>query len=283
MIRYPDIDKVAVSLGPLQVHWYGLMYVFGFITAFMLLRYRANRENSGWSKEAPEDLVFFGMIGLFVGARLFYMFVYGFDQLKENPLSILKVWEGGMSFHGGLIGVMVAMWWYARKHQRGFFEITDFLVPAIPPGLFFGRMGNFINGELWGKTTDVPWAFYYDGTAREDVAAAFADGQARHPSQLYEAGLEGLVLFLILWAYSSKRRPTMAVSGMFLFLYGIFRFIVEFIRLPDSHMGEGGYLAFGWLTTGQLLTAPMVLLGLALIVIAYRRGAAPLQAESKTT
>lgn len=272
MIRYPEIDNVVVSLGPLQIHWYGLMYVFGFITTFLLLRRRAGKPDSGWPREAPEDLVFYGMIGLFVGARLFYMFVYGFDQLRENPLSILKIWEGGMSFHGGLIGVGLVMWWYGRRHQRGFFQVTDFLIPAIPPGLFFGRMGNFINGELWGKPTDVPWAFFYDGTARPDVAQVFADGQARHPSQLYEAGLEGLVLFLIIWVYSARPRPTMAVSGMFLLFYGIFRFSIEFFRVPDSHMGEGGYLAFGWLTTGQVLTMPMILIGLALIVVAYSRG-----------
>ncbi|MBT8132203.1 MAG: prolipoprotein diacylglyceryl transferase, partial [Gammaproteobacteria bacterium] len=221
---------------------------------------------------APEDLVFYGMIGLFVGARLFYMLIYGFDQLKENPLNLLKIWEGGMSFHGGLIGVGLVMWWYGRRSQRGFFAVTDFLIPAIPPGLFFGRMGNFINGELWGKPTDVPWAFFYDGTARPDVALVFADGQARHPSQLYEAIFEGLVLFAILWLFSSRPRPVMAVSGMFLFLYGSFRFVIEFFRVPDSHMGDGGYLAFGWLTTGQLLTAPMVIIGLLMIILAYRSG-----------
>ncbi|MDH3647262.1 MAG: prolipoprotein diacylglyceryl transferase [Gammaproteobacteria bacterium] len=272
MIRYPEIDNVVFSLGPLDIHWYGIMYVFGFITAFLLLRHRANKPDSGWDHAAAEDLVFYGMLGLFLGARIFYMFVYGLDQLKANPLNMFMIKQGGMSFHGGLIGVMLAMLWYGRRHERSFFEVTDFLVPAIPPGLFFGRIGNFINGELWGKPTDVPWAFFYDGTARPDVAQVFADGQARHPSQLYEAGLEGLVLFLILWVYSSRPRPTMAVSGIFLFLYGLFRFLVEFVRVPDSHMGEGGYLAFGWLTTGQILTAPMVLLGLILIILAYTRG-----------
>ncbi|MDH3589405.1 MAG: prolipoprotein diacylglyceryl transferase [Gammaproteobacteria bacterium] len=283
MIRYPEIDNVALSLGPLQIHWYGLMYVFGFISTFLLLRRRAGKPGNPWGREAPEDLVFYGMVGLFLGARLFYMLIYGFDQLRENPLSILRIWEGGMSFHGGLIGVILAMLWYGRRHGRSFFEITDFLVPAIPPGLFFGRMGNFINGELWGKPTDVPWAFFYDGTARPEVAQVFADGQARHPSQLYEAGLEGIVLFLILWVYSSRPRPMMAVSGMFLFLYGIFRFLIEFLRVPDSHMGEGGYLAFGWLTTGQALTAPMLLIGLALLIMAYRRGDTPLVPKKTTT
>lgn len=272
MIRYPEIDNVVVSIGPLQIHWYGLMYVCGFITAFLLLRHRANKPGSGWPREAPEDLVFYGMVGLFVGARLFYMFVYGLDQLKENPLNLFKIWEGGMSFHGGLLGVAAVMWWYGRRSGRGFFAVTDFLIPAIPPGLFFGRLGNFINGELWGKTTNVPWAFFYDGTARPEVAQVFADGLARHPSQLYEALLEGLLLFLILWVYSSRPRPVMAVSGMFLFLYGVFRFCIEFVRVPDNHMGEGGYLAFGWLTTGQVLTTPMILIGLGLIIAAYRNG-----------
>lgn len=286
MIRYPEIDNVVVSLGPLQIHWYGLMYVFGFITAFLLLRYRASKPDSGWSREAPEDVIFYGMIGLFVGARLFYMLVYGFDQLKENPLNLIKIWEGGMSFHGGLLGVAAVMWWYGRRTSRGFFGVTDFLIPAIAPGLFFGRIGNFINGELWGKTTDVPWAFIYEGTARPEVAQVFADGLARHPSQLYEALLEGLILFLIIWVYSSRPRPLGAVSGMFLFLYGIFRFCIEFVRVPDSHMGDDGYLALGWLTTGQVLTMPMILIGLAIIIFSYRHGkmavSPPAQASSKT-
>lgn len=271
MIRYPEIDNVAVALGPLKIHWYGLMYVLAFVAAFWLMRRRAAQPDSGWRPEEPEDIVFYGMLGLFVGGRVFYMLVYGFDQLAENPLNLLKIWEGGMSFHGGLIGVMIAAWVYGRKHNRGFFELTDFIAPAIPPGLFFGRIGNFINGELWGKPTDVPWAFFYDGVARPDVARVFADGQARHPSQLYEAALEGLVLFVVLWIYSARPRPTMAVSGLFLFLYGTFRFLVEFVRVPDAQMGDGGYFASQWLTTGQILSAPMIAFGLILIVLAYRR------------
>lgn len=273
MIRYPEIDKVAVGLGDIKIHWYGIMYVLGFIAAFLLLRYRAGKPQWNWKREEPEDLIFYGMVGLILGGRLFYMLVYGSDQLLDNPLSIFKIWEGGMSFHGGLLGVMAAMWLYARKTGRSFFQVTDFLAPAVPPGLLFGRIGNFINGELWGKPTDLPWAFYYDGSLRPDVAAAFVDGQARHPSQLYEAALEGLALFVILWLYSAKPRPTMAVSGMFLLFYGLFRSTVEFVRVPDAHMGDGGYLAFGWLTTGQLLSLPMVVFGIVLVFLAYRRAA----------
>ena len=281
MIVYPEISKVAFTLGPVTIHWYGIMYVLGFICTFLILRKRAPQPHWNYDKQAPEDIVFFGMIGVIVGGRLGYMLVYGLDQLIANPASIVAIWDGGMSFHGGLIGVLVAMWWYGRKKGRGFWEVTDFLAPAVAPGLFFGRMGNFINGELWGKPTDVPWAFFYEGTRRPEVAAVFADGLPRHPSMLYEAALEGLALFVILWLYSSRPRPTMAVSGMFLLFYGIFRSAVEFVRIPDAHMGDGGYLAFGWVTTGLVLSVPMILVGLLLIVLAYKRNTPAL--ENKTS
>ncbi|MEO8444730.1 MAG: prolipoprotein diacylglyceryl transferase, partial [Gammaproteobacteria bacterium] len=183
-----------------------------------------------------------------------YMLFYGFDQIVANPLNLFRIWEGGMSFHGGLLGVTGAMWLYSRRLKQGFFSIMDFVAPLVPIGLGSGRIGNFINGELWGAPTSVPWGF-------------IVNGQGRHPSQLYEAGLEGLTLFIILWLYSSRPRPAGAVAGVFLIGYGVFRFAVEFVRLPDAHIG---YLAFGWLTMGQVLTLPMLLLGLLLLWRAYR-------------
>ncbi len=259
MLQHPAIDPVAFRIGPLAVHWYGLMYLFGFAAGWWLGRLRARQPNSGWQPSQVDDLLFYVAIGVVLGGRLGYILFYGLPQYIDAPLDALKVWQGGMSFHGGLLGVLMAMWLYGRKHGRGFFELTDFLAPLAPLGLGAGRIGNFINGELWGKVSDVPWAMVFPSQAGP---------LPRHPSQLYQAFLEGVVLFAILWLYSRKPRPTMAVSGMFLFWYGIFRFIVEFVREPDAHIG---YLAFGWLTMGQLLTLPMVLLGLLFMWWAYRR------------
>ncbi|WP_022947165.1 prolipoprotein diacylglyceryl transferase [Methylohalobius crimeensis] len=256
MLPYPQIDPVAVQIGPLKVHWYGLMYVIGFLGAWFLARRRAQRHD--WRNEAIDDLIFYGALGVVLGGRIGYMLFYNFPVLLHDPWSFFRVWEGGMSFHGGLLGVLAAMGWFAHKHRRSFFEVTDFLAPLVPIGLFFGRLGNFINGELWGKVTDLPWGMVFPT----------GGPLPRHPSQLYEAILEGLVLFTVLWIYSAKPRPQMAVSGLFLLLYGAFRFLVEFIREPDAHIG---YLAFGWLTMGQLLSTPMILAGLLLLAFAYRR------------
>ncbi|HLT90514.1 MAG TPA: prolipoprotein diacylglyceryl transferase [Woeseiaceae bacterium] len=255
MLPYPDIDPVIFSIGPLKLRWYGLMYVIGFVLGWWLARRRAARPHSPISPAQVDDLVFYAMIGVVVGGRLGYSFIYAWDRLLADPLYVLRIWEGGMSFHGGLLGVIVAVWLFGRRVGRGFFEMSDFLAPLVPPGLGFGRIGNFINGELWGKPTDVPWSF--------DVG-----GIGRHPSQLYEALLEGLVLFVILWTFSAKPRPTMAVSGLFLACYGVFRFFIEFYRLPDENIG---YLAFGWLTMGQVLSTPMILAGIVLLALAYRR------------
>ena len=197
---------------------------------------------------------FYGMLGVIVGGRVGYAIVYGWDQLTSDPLYLFKITQGGMSFHGGLAGVMIAMWLYGRKLGHSIWRMTDFVAPIVPLGLGFGRIGNFINGELWGKPTDVPWAFVVN-----DVSV--------HASQLYEALLEGFVLFAILWVYSAKPRPYLAVSGMFLMLYGIFRFIVEFYRVPDDHLG---YMALSWVTMGQILSAPMILAGIVLVGMAYR-------------
>jgi len=269
---YPDIDPVALGLGPLKVRWYGLMYLVGFAAAWWLGRRRARRPDSGWREQEVDDLIFFGAIGAVAGGRLGYILFYSFQDWLADPLRILRIWEGGMSFHGGLIGVLVAVALFARRTRRPFFAVTDFLAPLVPVGLGAGRIGNFVNGELWGAPTSLPWGMQLPcWRFPEHCAGLPADALlsvARHPSQLYEAVLEGAVLFLILWLYSARPRPTMAVSGLFLIGYGLFRFVVEFVRLPDAHIG---YLAFGWLTMGQLLTLPMLAAGVVLMVLAYRR------------
>ncbi|QBQ56444.1 prolipoprotein diacylglyceryl transferase [Nitrosococcus wardiae] len=260
MISYPNFDPVAFSLGPLKVHWYGIMYLIGFLGAWGLGRLRAKRPTSGWRPEQVDDLIFYGALGVILGGRLGYALFYDFDNVLADPLRIFKIWQGGMSFHGGLLGVLVAMAIYARKVGKRFFQVTDFVAPLVPIGLGAGRIGNFINGELWGKVTDVPWGMVFPDPRAGDLP--------RHPSQLYEAALEGVALFLILWFFSSRPRPTMAVSGLFLLCYGLFRFIVEFVRVPDAHLG---YLAFGWLTMGQVLSLPMILIGVILLGWAYLR------------
>lgn len=276
MLIYPDIDPIAVAVGPVKVHWYGLMYLIGFVIAWTLGRWRAARPGSrqgvNWTGGMVDDVIFYCVLGVIIGGRLGYMLFYGFDQILENPLNLFKVWEGGMSFHGGLIGVLVAIGLFARRHGLRFFQVGDFLAPLVPPGLMFGRIGNFINGELWGHRTDLPWGVRLPCS---DFPLQCADqppgtllSPAVHASQLYEAALEGLVLFIVLWSFSSRPRPTMAVSGLFLLLYGVFRFAIELVRTPDTQLG---YLAFGWLTMGQILSTPMILFGALLLTLAYRR------------
>lgn len=249
MLTYPEIDPVIFSIGFLKIRWYGLMYVIGFVIAWILARRRAQTEWSVIRPEQVDDLIFYCMLGVIVGGRLGYVIFYGTEYLLADPLYIVKITEGGMSFHGGLVGVMLAMYLFARKLKVPTLAIWDFVAPLAPLGLFFGRIGNFINGELWGKPTDVPWAFK-------------VGGEVLHPSMLYEAVLEGLVLFVILWVYTSRPRPMMTTAGLFLASYGAFRFLVEFVRVPDAHLG---YLAFGWVTMGQVLSLPMILLGVSLI------------------
>lgn len=249
-MNYPDIDPVAISLGPFQVHWYGLMYVVGFVGAWWLGRKRAAR--IGLTHEDISDLLFYLAIGVVVGGRLGYALFYGLGQWAADPLWVFRVWDGGMSFHGGLIGVLLAALWFARKKGLAFFTLTDFFAPMVPIGLGAGRIGNFINRELPGRVTELPWGMPFPGMGPEP----------RHPTALYEAFLEGLVLFAILWWVSAAPRRRGLVSGLFLLLYGVFRFSVEFFRLPDAHIG---YLAFGWFTMGMLLTLPMILFGLLLI------------------
>lgn len=258
MFTFPEIDPIIFSIGFIKIRWYGLMYVIAFLAAWWLARRRCTRHDSIVTAEQVDDLIFYGMLGVILGGRIGYSLVYGWSELISDPLYLFKITEGGMSFHGGLVGVMVAMWLYGRKIGHSMLEVTDFVAPLVPLGLGFGRIGNFINGELWGKETTVPWGVLYQG-------------RVLHPSQLYEAVLEGFLLFAVLWWYSSKPRPTMAVSGLFLLGYGVGRFIVEFYRVPDQHMGEGGYVLLDWLTTGQILTMPMIIGGALLMVFAYQR------------
>lgn len=257
MLHYPHLNPIALKLGPLKIHWYGLMYLLGYIFAWLFCSYRAKRRDIGLDQEAVTDLIFYGALGVIIGGRVGYMVFYDTQTLLNHPLSLFKIWQGGMSFHGGLLGVLLALWFYAKKIERPFTFLTDFLAPVVPLGLAAGRMGNFINGELWGRVTTVPWGMIYPQ----------AGPLPRHPSELYEFSLEGIVLFLILWFYSQKPRPRMAVSAVFLLGYGCFRFFCECFRQPDPQLG---FIAFGWLTQGQLLSIPMIVMGVILLIYAYR-------------
>lgn len=261
MITHPQIDPVAIGIGPIQIHWYGLMYLAGFAAFWALGKYRARRSDYAITPELVSDFLVYGALGVVLGGRIGYMLFYGLSGLLDDPLSLFRVWEGGMSFHGGLIGVAIAMLLYARKLKTSFWDMSDWAAPLVPLGLMFGRIGNFINGELWGRPTDVPWGMVFPQV----------DALARHPSQLYQAGLEGLTLFIIVWWYSNRPRPTAAVTGFFLAGYGVFRFIVEFFREPDAHLG---FVFAGWMSKGQELSLPMVVLGIALLIWAYRKAGA---------
>ncbi|HTV52027.1 MAG TPA: prolipoprotein diacylglyceryl transferase [Steroidobacteraceae bacterium] len=267
MIVYPHINPIALRigpvtlfghrLGPLLVHWYGVMYLVGFGAAWLLARARARRAGSTWKPADVDDVLFYGMLGVIVGGRIGYVLFYGLSFWQKDAWYPLKIWEGGMSFHGGLLGVIVAMTLFALRRGRRIADVYDFCAPLPCIGIFAVRVGNFINSELWGKPTTVPWGF-------------LVKGQVRHASQLYEATLEGLLLFVVLWWYTSKPRPRWAPSGLFLLLYGLARFAVEFVRIPDEQLG---YLAGGWLTMGQVLSFPMILVGAGMLAYAYRRGA----------
>ncbi|NOQ35217.1 MAG: prolipoprotein diacylglyceryl transferase [Methylococcaceae bacterium] len=260
MLSYPNIDPVALDLGVVKIHWYGLMYLLGFAAVYFLGQYRAKQPYSPVKPEAIEDLVYYGALGVILGGRFGYILFYNFGLFLDNPLILFKIWQGGMSFHGGMLGVFVAMWLFGKKHNCTMLQLTDIITPLTPIGLGLGRIGNFINGELWGKTTDVSWGMMFPN----------GGSLPRHPSQLYEAFLEGLVLFIIVWIYTNKQRPTMAPTGLILCLYGCFRFFVEFYRLPDSHLG---YLALDWLTMGQILSTPMIIIGAGLFYWAHKRAA----------
>ena len=258
MLIHPQIDPVAIAVGPLAVRWYGLMYLIGFGIAFLLARSRIKRGMSGnISYTVFDDLFFFCVLGVVLGGRLGYVLFYKPGYYISHPLEILAVWQGGMAFHGGFLGVILAMVYIARKHRIRWLAITDFIAPLVPPALAAGRLGNFINGELWGRTTDAAWGMVFRG----------AGALPRHPSQLYQFALEGVLLFLILWLYSAKPRPTGAVSAMFLIGYGVLRFAAEFFREPDDFLG---LLAFS-LSMGQWLSLPMILAGIAMLAWAGRK------------
>ena len=257
-IPYPNIDPVFLRIGPVQLRWYGLMYMLSFIIGFFALRRFAKYRKLNMSTDDLYDLLFYLILGVMVGGRLGYVLFYDLSSYIRDPLSIFAIWQGGMSFHGGFIGMILAAIWITHKKHWNFWEIADLVCAAVPIGLGLGRIGNFINGELFGRTTTVPWAM------------VFPEGGStpRHPSQLYEAILEGLVLFAILWWYAAKPRPRGAVSAWFLIGYGVFRFGVEFTREPDSFLG---LLALG-LSMGQWLSLPMIAAGIALLWWAHSRG-----------
>ena len=285
MIAYPAIDPIIVSIGPffsvgpIAIRWYGLMYVIGFAAGWWLARKRAALPGSTWAPTDVDDVIFFAAIGVIAGGRLGWTLFYGTERILDDPLSILRIWEGGMSFHGGLIGVIISVWIFARRRRRLLADVLDFLTPMPALGLMTGRIGNFINGELWGKPTEAPWGFVVDPAnlypQQRDEALRMCQRfdidpcvLHVHASQLYEAALEGLVFFFILWIFTSRPRPRLAPTGLFLLCYGVFRFLVEFVRVPDQ---DRGYLLFDWVTMGQVLSLPMIILGGILLAIAYRR------------
>ncbi len=260
MLLHPQFDPVAFSIGPLSVRWYGLMYLVAFVQFILLGRYRIRTHPGLMTVEQLDDLLFYGMLGVIVGGRLGQVLFYEPGYYLANPLEILAVWKGGMSFHGGFLGVLIAMGLWSRKHRVAWFDITDFIAPLVPLGLAAGRIGNFINGELWGRVADpsLPWAMMFPQSG---------DMQPRHPSQLYHVGLEGIALFAILWLFSSRPRPRAAVSGVFLIGYGAFRFVTEFFREPDHGIFGQSYT----ISMGQWLSLPMILIGIVMLVMAYRR------------
>ena len=273
MRYFHDIDPIAFSVGPFGVHWYGIMYLLGLGAAWYLGERRRRAGRLPVSEAAFSDLLFYGMLGVILGGRIGYMLFYGTAELIADPLSLFKIWQGGMSFHGGLLGVLLGSWLWSRRHGLHFFDTMDFVAPLVPIGLGLGRLGNFIGGELWGRHTDLPWGVIFPNaieaggrTLEQLRALALAgqlDAEARHPSQLYQFFLEGIVLFTVLWLISARPRRRYAVSGWFALLYGVFRFAVEFVREPDAQLG---YVAFGWMTMGQVLSLPLIAVGLALLL-----------------
>jgi phosphatidylglycerol---prolipoprotein diacylglyceryl transferase len=261
MIEYPGFDKIAIEIGPfggfgpLKIHWYGIMYLVAFAAGWWLARIRAKKAGSTWKPNDVDDFMFFAMLGTILGGRLGYVLFYGLGYWRDDLLYPFKVWDGGMSFHGGLIGVLIAIAIFAVRRKRRVADVFDFAAPLPGIGLLAGRIGNFINGELWGRETDVPWGF-------------IVNGKVLHATQLYEAALEGVLLSVVMWWYTARPRPLLAPSGLFLILYSASRLLVEFWRVPDEHIG---YLTGGWFTMGMLLTLPMLLIGIALLYMAYRR------------
>lgn len=275
--HFPDFNPVALQLGPVSLHWYGLMYLIGMFFALWLAKSRAKKINSGWTTSEVENLLFLGFLGIFIGGRLGYILFYNFLSFLENPLILFMVWQGGMSFHGGLIGAIVVMYFFAKKRKKPFFQVTDFVAPLIPFGLAAGRLGNFINGELWGRVTHSSIGMLFPGSSQEDLLFSRLHPEwlpllkqygvlPRHPSQLYEMFFEGIVLFIILNLFIRKPRPVGSVSGLFLIGYGVFRFMIEYFRQPDEQLG----LFFNYISMGQLLSLPMIIIGIVLFIWAYK-------------
>ncbi|MFT5419814.1 MAG: phosphatidylglycerol:prolipoprotein diacylglycerol transferase [Candidatus Endobugula sp.] len=257
MLTYPNIDPVAISVGSLKVHWYGIMYLLAFAAAWLIAWKRAALPSSPLQRTQIEDLIVYGALGVVLGGRFGYVVLYNFETWMRDPLWLFRVWEGGMAFHGGLLGVILAIFFYCRRIKIPFSASLDFIAPLVPIGLGLGRLGNFIGQELWGRATDVSWGMVFPRDPEQLV---------RHPSQLYQAFLEGVVLFIIVYWFSRKPRPRLAVGSVFLIFYGIFRFAIEFVRQPDDHIKT---LIFGWMTRGQLLTIPMIVVGVAVLFWAY--------------
>lgn len=268
MWHYPEFDPVLVSIGPLSIHWYALSYLVGISLVWWSLGRRAKARGLAWNDEQISDMIFYGMLGVILGGRMGYVVFYGWQNLVQDPLSLFRVWEGGMSFHGGMLGVLFAMYLFGRRLGRGFFAVTDFIAPSVPIALGCGRIGNFINGELPGRVTDMPWAAIYPGEV-----------VGRHPSSLYQAFAEGVVLFAVLWLFSRRPRPPVTTSGMFLIAYGLLRLTTEFFRTPDSQLM---FVAFDWMTMGQLLSLPMVVLGLGFIYYGYQQAPVVTTTATKT-
>lgn len=281
MLIHPQFDPIAVSLGPLAIRWYALSYLVGFALFFWLGRRQIARGNSVFTREMLDDFLTWGILGVILGGRLGFVLFYQPAYYLANPIDIFKVWEGGMSFHGGFLGVLAAAWLFARKHGLRFLQVTDFIAPLVPLGLASGRLGNFINGELWGRITDPAkfWAMGFPQAAREDAALSALNPQwaqwlaeygslPRHPSQLYQFALEGLLLFVIVWLFARKPRPVGQISSLFLAGYGVFRFIAEYFRQPDDYLG---LLTLG-LSMGQWLSLPMVVLGVIGFIAFGRAG-----------
>jgi phosphatidylglycerol---prolipoprotein diacylglyceryl transferase len=259
MYLHPHINPVALALGPVKIHWYGIMYLIGFMCAWGMAIWRKRLYHVGnWSRNNISDLIFYAALGIIVGGRVGYMLFYNFTDFIASPIEIFKIWRGGMSFHGGLLGVIIAMWFFARHKHKSFFAVTDFLVPLVPVGILLGRIGNFINGELWGRVTHVSWGMIFP----------MVDAQTRHPSQIYESLLEGLLVFIIMWVYCAKPRKTAQASAVFLMTYAICRMIAEIFREPDANIG---FLAFDYVTMGQMLSIPMLFAGLFLYAYASRK------------
>lgn len=277
-LSFPNFDPIIFSIGPVSLHWYGAMYLFGVLGAWLLANIRIKKDHNGWTKEQVENLLFWGFLGLFIGGRVGYILFYNFKVFLSDPLVLFRVWEGGMSFHGGLIGTLVIIGLFAVKTHKRFFVISDFVAPLIPLGLMFGRLGNFINGELWGRVTTSAIGMLFPTSNFADLAYVKSHPEwtelfvncgyilPRHPSQLYEMVFEGIILFILLNVFIRKSRPTGSVSGLFLLLYGIFRFVIEFFRQPDEQLG----LFFNIISMGQILCLPMIIFGIIFFYFAYK-------------